>query len=150
MARHAPTPRPPFLVWCVMWLMVSRNDRRTVTSDLREMYEQRQARDGERAAAAWWQRQWRQYPFRLLAERVRRTLHHSPRRLSGRTSVVAGIAGAIFLTRYMSSVLFEVKTTDAVTFATVSVVMLGIALLACFVPARRAAGLDPAMTLRDE
>ena len=64
--------------------------------------------------------------------------------------VVLGIGGAIFLTRYMSSVLFEVGTTDVITFATVSVVMLGIALLACFVPARRAATLDPAMTLRDE
>ncbi|MCZ6857394.1 MAG: ABC transporter permease [Gemmatimonadetes bacterium] len=64
--------------------------------------------------------------------------------------VVVGIVGAIFLTRYMSSVLFEVGTTDALTFATVSIVMLGIALLACFVPARRAAGLDPATTLREE
>jgi putative ABC transport system permease protein len=64
--------------------------------------------------------------------------------------VVAGIGGAIFLTRYMSSVLFEVGTTDVLTFATVSLVMLGIALLACFVPARRAATLDPAMTLREE
>jgi len=64
--------------------------------------------------------------------------------------VVAGIGGAIFLTRYMSSVLFEVGTTDVLTFATVSVVMLGVALLACFVPARRAATLDPATTLREE
>ena len=64
--------------------------------------------------------------------------------------VVAGIGGAIVLTRYMSSVLFEVGTTDVLTFATVSVVMLGIALLACFVPARRATTLDPATTLREE
>ncbi len=64
--------------------------------------------------------------------------------------VAVGIGGAIFLTRYMSSVLFEVGTTDVLTFATVSLVMLGIALLACFVPARRAATLDPAMTLREE
>ncbi len=64
--------------------------------------------------------------------------------------VAVGIGGAIFLTRYMSSVLFEVGTTDVLTFATVSVVMLGIALLACFVPARRAATLDPATTLREE
>ncbi|MEE8346440.1 MAG: ABC transporter permease, partial [Dehalococcoidia bacterium] len=59
-----------------------------MTSDLREMYEQRQARDGERAAAAWWRRQWRQYPFRLLAERLRRTPYHSPRRPAGRTSAM--------------------------------------------------------------
>ncbi|MEE9293614.1 MAG: ABC transporter permease, partial [Phycisphaerae bacterium] len=64
--------------------------------------------------------------------------------------MVVGIAGALLLTRYMSSVLFEVGATDPVTFALVSVVMLGVALLACFVPARRAAGVDPASTLRED
>ncbi len=71
-----------------MRLMLSRNDRRTVTSDLREMYEQRQARDGEREAAAWWRRQWRQYPFRLLAERFRQTQYHPLRRPAGRTNAM--------------------------------------------------------------
>ena len=64
--------------------------------------------------------------------------------------VVVGIGGAFLLTRYMASVLFEVGTTDMLTFSTVSLVMLGVALAACFVPARRAAGVDPARTLREE
>ena len=41
-------------------------------------------------------------------------------------------------------------TTDALTFAIASLGMLGTAVIACFVPARRAAGLDPAKTLREE
>ena len=46
--------------------------------------------------------------------------------------------------------LFEVGATDPLTFAAVSAVMLGVALLACFLPALRAAGMDPARTLREE
>jgi ABC-type antimicrobial peptide transport system permease subunit len=64
--------------------------------------------------------------------------------------VVVGVGGALLLTRYMSSVLFEVGTTDTLTFATVSLVMLGVACAACVVPARRAAGVGPARTLREE
>ncbi len=75
---------------------------------------------------------------------------HGMRLVGVGVGVAVGIGGAIFLTRYMSSVLFEVGTTDVLTFATVSLVMFGIALLACFVPARRAATLDPATTLREE
>ena len=61
-----------------------------------------------------------------------------------------GVVAALGLTRYMSTLLFEVGTTDAMTFAIVSLGMLGTAVIACFVPARRAAGLDPARTLREE
>ncbi len=61
-----------------------------------------------------------------------------------------GIVAALALTRYMSTLLFEVGATDAWTFAIVSLGMLGAAVIACFVPARRAAGLDPARTLREE
>ncbi len=64
--------------------------------------------------------------------------------------VAVGVGGALVLTRYMSSLLFEVGATDPLTFAAVSAVMLGVALLACFLPARRAAGMDPARTLREE
>ena len=64
--------------------------------------------------------------------------------------VLVGIVGALMLTRYMSSVLFEVGATDPFTFLAVSATMLAVAVLACFVPARRAAGVDPARTLRDE
>ena len=61
-----------------------------------------------------------------------------------------GVIAALGLTRYMSALLFEVGATDAATFAIVSLGMLGTAVIACFGPARRAAGLDPARTLREE
>ncbi|MCZ6918349.1 MAG: ABC transporter permease [Gemmatimonadetes bacterium] len=64
--------------------------------------------------------------------------------------MLAGLGGAFFLTRYMSSVLFDVGATDPRTYSIVAFVMLGVALGACFVPARRAAGVDPARTLRED
>ena len=62
--------------------------------------------------------------------------------------VVAGIAGAFVLTRLMSAVLFEVQATDPATFATVVVVLLGAALIASWLPARRALRIDPVQALR--
>ncbi len=64
--------------------------------------------------------------------------------------MIAGIAAALILTRFMSSLLFEVGATDVLTFASVAALMLGVALVACFVPALRAAGVDPVRTLREE
>jgi putative ABC transport system permease protein len=64
--------------------------------------------------------------------------------------VAVGIVGALALTRFMSSMLFGVGATDPLIFAVVSAVMLGVATLACLIPARRAAGLDPIQTLREE
>jgi len=62
--------------------------------------------------------------------------------------VVAGIAGAFVLTRLMSAVLFEVQATDPATFALVVVVLLGAALIASWLPARRALRIDPVQALR--
>jgi putative ABC transport system permease protein len=66
----------------------------------------------------------------------------------------AGIAGGLLvaygLTSLMTSMLVEVKATDPFTFATMAMIFFGIAGIACWVPARRAAGLDPMAALREE
>jgi len=64
--------------------------------------------------------------------------------------VVAGLAGAFGLTRLMASLLFQVTTTDLLTFLGVPLVLLVVALLASYLPTRRAANVDPMIALRYE
>jgi len=61
-----------------------------------------------------------------------------------------GFIGALALTRLLKSLLFEVAPTDAVTFVSVAGMLIAAALIACLVPARRAASIDPTVALRSE
>ena len=64
--------------------------------------------------------------------------------------VALGLAGAFALTRVMSTLLFGVTAKDPLTFGVVAALLIAVAFLACFVPARRATKVDPLTALRYE
>ena len=68
----------------------------------------------------------------------------------GLLGIVLGLAGAIALTRVMVSVLFEVNPADPATLIGVALLLAAVAMLACYIPARRALGIHPMTALRHE
>jgi putative ABC transport system permease protein len=64
--------------------------------------------------------------------------------------VAVGLAGALVLTQTIKSLLFEVSTTDPLVFAGIPLILVVVALAACYVPARRSARVDPLVALRYE
>ncbi len=64
--------------------------------------------------------------------------------------VAIGFVGAIAITRLMRSLLFAVAPTDLMTFGISAIVLIVVALMACFIPARRATKVDPLVALRYE
>ena len=63
--------------------------------------------------------------------------------------IAIGVAGAAALARLLSSLLYRVRVIDPIAFATAAVALLGVGLLAAFVPAWRAGRTDPAIVLRE-
>ena len=63
---------------------------------------------------------------------------------------VIGVGGALWLSRVMQSLLFSVSATDPATFAAVPILLIVVAVVACYVPARRAMSVDPVTALRAE
>jgi putative ABC transport system permease protein len=61
-----------------------------------------------------------------------------------------GLAGALWLSKFIQSLLFQVSPIDPISLSAVAVIFLGVAFLACFVPAWRASRIDPMMALRQE
>ena len=70
-------------------------------------------------------------------------------KLSG-TGIVIGLAGAWALTRVLTTLLYDVKPTDPLTFLAVPILLIAVAMLACWLPARQAARVDPTVALRSE
>jgi putative ABC transport system permease protein len=70
--------------------------------------------------------------------------------ITATVGVVLGLAGSLILTRFLRSMLYEVGAADPLTFAAVAALLFAVALLASYLPARRATQVDPIVALRYE
>jgi len=66
------------------------------------------------------------------------------------SGLLAGLAASLALTRILASQLFAVSALDPLTFASVALVLIAVAIAACYIPARRAMRIDPLAALRYE
>ena len=82
------------------------------------------------------------------AQILRLLLGHSLLLLAA--GLLPGAAAALAMTRFMRSLLFEISPTDPLTFFSVAALLAAVGLLACWIPARRAARVDPLVALRYE
>jgi ABC-type antimicrobial peptide transport system permease subunit len=64
--------------------------------------------------------------------------------------LAAGLAGSLAASRMLQSLLFEIEPRDPLTIAAVSLLIAGVGLAACYIPARRATFVDPVVALRDD
>ena len=65
-------------------------------------------------------------------------------------SIVVGLVCSVILSRFLGGLLYQVSPYDPVTLGGITVVLMLVALAACYLPARRATSVDPAITLRSE
>src|SRR5205085_10640206 len=83
-----------------------------------------------------------------LAQILRLVIAHGLKlTLSG---VLIGVAGGLALTRFLRSLLFTISAADPLTFASVALLLTLVAMVACYIPARRATKIDPMIALRYE
>jgi putative ABC transport system permease protein len=64
--------------------------------------------------------------------------------------VGAGLLGSLLLTRFLQTLLFDIKPTDPLTFGALTILLASVALLASFIAARKASQIDPLIALRHE